>query len=133
VKENLKELFRYVLVGGLAFLVDAGVLHLVMVLFPDWSYTLYIAVGAGFVFGLIVNYILSILFVFKNAKEKTENRKVITFIIFAVIGLIGLGLTELGMHIGVVILGFHHLIVKVFVAGAVLLWNYIARKVIIFS
>ncbi len=133
MKENIKELLRYVVVGGIAFLVDAGVLHLIMISFPDWKYTLYVAVTIGFLCGLIVNFILSLKFVFKNAKEKTENKKVQTFIIFAIIGVIGLGLTELGMHVGVVVLGYHHLLVKIFVAGLVMLWNYIARKIIIFS
>jgi len=133
VKENIKELLRYVVVGGIAFLVDAGVLHLIMISFPDWKYTLYIAVTIGFLCGLIVSFILSLKFVFKNAKEKTENKKVQTFIIFAIIGVIGLALTELGMHVGVVVLGYHHLLVKIVVAGLVMLWNYIARKIIIFS
>ncbi len=133
MKENIKELLRYVVVGGIAFLVDAGVLHLIMISFPDWKYTLYIAVTIGFLCGLIVSFILSLKFVFKNAKEKTENKKVQTFIIFAIIGVIGLALTELGMHVGVVVLGYHHLLVKIVVAGLVMLWNYIARKIIIFS
>ena len=133
MKENIKELFRYAIVGGIAFLIDAGVLQLVMMSFPDWQYTLYVAVVAGFIAGLTVNFILSLLFVFKNAKEKTENKKTQTFVIFAIIGVIGLGLTELGMHIGVVVWGFHHLITKVVVAGIVMMWNYIARKLIIFS
>ena len=133
MKDNIKELFRYVVVGGIAFLVDAGILHLIKISFSDWQYTLYVAVAAGFIAGLIVNFTLSLLFVFKNAKEKTENKKVQTFIIFAIIGLIGLGLTELGMHIGAIMLGFHHLIVKVIVAGIVMLWNYFARKFLIFS
>ena len=133
MKDNIKELFRYVIVGAIAFLIDTGILHLVMILFPEWQYTLYAATAAGFLVGLTVNYILSILFVFKNGKEKTENKKVQTFIIFGIIGIIGLGLTELGMHVGVEILNIHHLITKVFVAGGVMLWNYIARKIIIFS
>lgn len=133
MKENIKELIRYAIVGGIAFLVDAGMLHLVMITFPEWEYTLYAAVTVGFLCGLTVNFILSLFFVFKNAKEKTKNKKVQTFIIFAIIGVIGLGLTELGMHLGVIVLGYHHLIVKVIVAGLVMLWNYIARKIIIFS
>ncbi|MEX1376348.1 MAG: GtrA family protein [Eubacteriales bacterium] len=133
MKDNIKELFRYVLVGGFAFLVDAGILHLIITLFPEGRFILYIATAVGFIAGLTVNFILSLLFVFKNAKEKTENKKIRTFIIFAIIGVIGLGLTELGMHIGVDVMNIHHLITKVFVAGGVMMWNYIARKVIIFS
>lgn len=133
MKENIKELLRYIVVGGIAFLVDTGVLQLTMMAASHWTYKLYLATFFGFMVGLTVNFILSILYVFKNAKEKTKDKKIQTFIIFGIIGVIGLGLTELGMHTGVAVLGFHHLIVKVFVAGFVMLWNYIARKIIIFK
>lgn len=126
------ELFRYCIVGGIAFLVDSGILWLGMNFMPPWPARLYAATSAGFIGGLICNFLLSLIFVFKNAKEKTQGKKVKTFVQFAIIGVIGLGLTELGMHIGVVILGIHYLITKVIVAAIVLMWNYLARKILIF-
>lgn len=134
MKENFMELLRYTIVGGIAFIADAGVLHVCMVLFPEtWLMRLYISTAAGFAVGLTCNYMLSLAFVFKNAREKTQGRKIKVFFIFAVIGMIGFGLTELGMHIGVVLLSLHYLLVKVVVAGLVMLWNYFARKIIIFT
>jgi len=54
------------------------------------------------------------------------------FFLFAVIGVIGLILTEAGMYAGYQVLHVHYLIVKIFVAAIVLVWNYAARKVLIF-
>jgi putative flippase GtrA len=54
-------------------------------------------------------------------------------ILFVVIGIIGLLINELCMHIGVEFLGINYMIVKVITAAIVMVWNYIARKVTIFS
>ena len=52
---------------------------------------------------------------------------------FAVIGAIGLLLTEGGMFLGYQLLHINYMIVKLFVAAFVLLWNYGARKILIFK
>ena len=138
-KTDIKQLFfefvRYLLVGGTAFLVDTGVLALFYdVLLPELGgFSLYIATAIGFIAGLIVNYILSLVFVFKSARGTQVGRSVGAFLIFAVIGIIGLGLTELGMYIGTEKLGLHYLLVKFVVTGIVLMWNYLGRKILIFK
>lgn len=135
-KKLIKEFIRYFFVGGSAFLVDFGVLVLTReFIFKGMGETgILIATALGFIAGLIFNYILSILFVFDNAKEKIKGKEVSTFIIFGIIGIIGLGLTELGMWFGIVLFGQQaYTIVKVFVAAVVLLWNFLARKIIIFK
>jgi len=56
------------------------------------------------------------------------------FVVFAVIGVIGLLLTEAGMEFGVRWVGqSYYMVVKIFVAGVVLIWNYVARKILIFK
>jgi len=132
---QIKEFFRYIIVGGTAFIVDAGLLY---VLYNCIFYTfaekgVYISVAISFIGGLIVNYILCLLFVFKIAKEENKGKSISSFMTFSVIGLIGLLLTEFGMYIGLDIFRSNYLIVKVLVAGLILIWNYGARKLIIFS
>lgn len=133
------EFMRYAVVGGIAFLFDAGTLALFreIVFKGSGSETVMAAsVAAGFVAGLIVNYVLSVTVVFKSAEQQKKGKTVKAFVIFAVIGLIGLGLTELGMYIGVKIVGsagLWYLLVKCFVAGVVLVWNYIGRKIFVFK
>lgn len=127
------EFLRYVVVGGIAFLADFGALvGSNELLLKGVSGGVYIATVIGFVVGLAVNYFLSLIFVFTSAKDRGKGRSVGAFLIFAVIGLIGLGLTELGMWTGIELLGWNYMIVKILVTGAVLFWNYAGRKVIVF-
>lgn len=135
LKALVFEFMRYVVVGGIAFVVDAGTLYLLkrFVLSGGSDWELFVCTALGFVAGLAVNYILSLVFVFKQKNNKNSGKSVAGFLIFAVVGLIGLGLTELGMYIGVQVWGWHVLITKVLVAGIVLVWNYAGRKIFVFG
>lgn len=141
IKTNIliKEFLRYAVVGGIAFLFDAGTLVFwrEIIFKGDGSEAVMaISVAAGFTIGLIINYLLSLALVFKSAEQQKKGKTVKAFVIFVVIGLIGLGLTELGMYIGVKIVGsdgFWYLLIKCFVAGVVLVWNYIGRKIFVFK
>lgn len=129
------EFFRYALVGGIAFLVDSGTLTLFqeLILTGGTKPELFVSTAAGFIAGLAVNYVLSVIFVFKKAENKNSAKGVRAFIIFAVVGVIGLGLTELGMYAGVYLLKWHYLITKILVAALVLIWNYAGRKIFVFN
>ena len=98
-----------------------------------WQGGLYAAVVCGFVVGLAVNYYLSLKFVFTSPDYANRGRSISAFLAFGVIGLVGLLLTELGMWLGVSVLGIHYTLVKVVVTGGVLLWNYLARRLIVFG
>ena len=133
-KRLLLEFFRYLLVGGSAFLVDFGTLVLCKeVLLPDFPLKLYTATAIGFIAGLIFNYILSITFVFEIAKKSRVGHSFLDFVVFTAIGVIGLGLTELGMALGVDWLKINYMLVKIMVTAIVLLWNYLGRKLFIFK
>lgn len=93
---------------------------------------IYISIALGVIGGLIYNYILSLVFVFESAKYQNKGRTIGAFIIFFIIGIVGLVLTELGMYIGIEIFNISYLISKVLVAACVLIWNYGFRKVLIF-
>lgn len=134
LKQLFLEFFRYCLVGGSAFLVDFGVLILTNALLPDlWGYRLYVATALGFIAGLVFNYIFSLIFVFKSARHSKTGRSVGAFFIFSLIGLIGLGLTELGMYTGTALLHINYMLVKIVVTAVVLLWNFLGRKIFIFK
>lgn len=138
LRKNLKpvlfEFTRYLAVGGAAFLVDFGVLVLFNNILPLLhGYRLYVSTALGFIAGLIFNYIFSLLFVFKSAKNSKVGRSAAAFFVFALVGVIGLGLTELGMYVGTGLLNFHYVFVKICVTGIVLIWNYLGRKILIFK
>ena len=128
----ISEFVRYGIVGGLSFVVDMLVLVLLReTILRDVAFGLYISAMLGFIAGLLVNYVLSIKFVF-NAAKSGKGRGVGSFMLFALICVLGLVLTELGMWVGVEVMGLYYVIVKAFVAGVVLVWNYAAKKFLIF-
>lgn len=130
------EFIRYLLVGGSAFILDAGLLYVLSkyVFHALGRPGILLSSAIGFIAGLVFNYALSILFVFDKAKDKVKGREVFSFTIYAIIGVIGLLLTELGMFVGLSILGDSmYILVKVIVSGIVFIWNFVARKVILFK
>ena len=139
-KKLLLEMLRYGMVGAAAAIIDLAVLALFTELVfsgqkTGWPLTL--STAAGFIAGLIFNYAFSMLFVFTNEKQKEKNKKRSkTFLIFAIVGVIGLGLTELLMHLGMTVVskeGFWYIVLSCFVKGAVLLWNYVGRKIFVYK
>ncbi|GHU87083.1 hypothetical protein FACS189476_01820 [Spirochaetia bacterium] len=132
----LLEFFRYILVGGTAFIVDIGILYLtrIFIFAALGTIGILLATAVGFTTGLIYNFILSTIFVFKKINKKAQLHKIRSFIIFTIIGLIGLGLTEACMYIGIQLFSEkYYLVVKIVTAAFVLIWNYTARKIFIFK
>ncbi|HJT87195.1 MAG TPA: GtrA family protein, partial [Bryobacteraceae bacterium] len=79
----------------------------------------------SFTAGLVVNYLLSRFWVFDR---RTFSKTTVEFGIFALIGVVGLLLTQLLMWGFTAGVGFNYMISKCFAAGAVLLWSFAARK-----
>lgn len=140
------QFFRSIFVGGIASVVDMGVLILCKELFGMGES---LAAVLGFIAGLTVNYIVSTFWVF--AKAKVKNRAA-DFIGFAVIGIIGLGLTELiiapfaeksifggaGILVKNTVFGSlipvdkYYIIGKILAIVLVYMWNFFARKFILY-
>jgi putative flippase GtrA len=126
-ENTLVQLIRYTFVGGFAFLVDFGTLYFLTEIF-NLHYL--ISAAIAFILGLTTNYFLSIKWVFQTRSIK--NRK-IEFLLFSVIGLIGLGLNELILWIFTDLLLIHYLLSKIITAIFVYLWNFIGRKYLLFN
>ena len=120
------QFFRYIFVGGFAFLADAFTLWLC----EKWMNYM-IAAAIAFVVGLAVNYALSIWFVFSES-SKVKN-KVKEFVVYGIIGLIGLLITEGIMYLFTDVFGLYFLISKINAAAIVLVWNFAARKVVLYN
>ena len=134
IKSLIGEFVRYLFVGGLSFVVDFLVLCFFQELvFHHVRYGLYYSTALGFLSGLTVNYILSVTFVFAVAKKTNAGRSPRDMIVFAVIGIVGLILSEIGMYAGADLLDFPYQFVKIAVTAFVLIWNYLGRKLLIFQ
>ena len=96
------QFFRYTLVGGLAFVVDL-VLLFVLTEYAHWHYL--VSATLSFLAGLLVNYILSTQCIFRSSKIK--NKK-IEFILFGLIGVIGLGLNNVLLYFFTDLIGLYY-------------------------
>ena len=121
------QLLKYGFVGGMAYCVDFGSLFF-LTEFIKIHYL--ISAAIAFILGLVTNYALSIFWVFPKrtlANKRTE------FLLFSIIGLIGLGLNEVIIWFFTEFIHYHYLISKIFSTVIVFFWNFIARKKILFS
>ena len=120
------QLFRYLFVGGVAFLLDAGPLVARTELFGVHSL---VSGAVGFGVGLVVNYVLSTRWVF--AHRTLANRRV-EFLVFAAIGVVGLGLNEMLLFVGTENMGLDYRVSKLLAVVTGLGWNFTARRVLLF-
>lgn len=121
------QLLRYGFVGGVAFVADYGTLFL-LTHYAGMHYLWSAAVA--FAIGLTVNYLLSISWVFnrnRSAKPWVE------FMVFTLIGVVGIGLNELIMYVATDLLSMHYMLSKLISTALVFCWNFFARKLIIFK
>lgn len=126
-EKMLVQMFRYTFVGGAAFLVDFGSLFVLTDFFGVYYL---ISAAIAFILGLIVNYALSISWVFN---KRTLGNKKLEFGVFALIGIIGLGLNEVLIWFLTEDLQLYYLISKIVAAVIILFWNFFARKFTLFK
>ena len=120
------QLFRYMFVGGAAFIVDFVSLFILTDFFGIYYL---ISAAIAFILGLIANYLLSVSWVFN--KRTLENRT-FEFGIFALIGIVGLGLNEVFIWFFTQDLQIYYLFSKILAAAIILFWNFFARKFTLF-
>ena len=120
------QFLRYVVVGGIAFAVDFTVLILLTEL-AGIHYL--VSAGMAFCGGLLLNYALCIKWVFRSRTLQDTRAE---FIVFSLVGVAGLGLTELILYAGTGRLGFDYRLSKIVAVATVLIWNFSARKLLLF-
>lgn len=122
MKKLLIQLIKFGIVGVIAMLVDLGVLMLLKeLLHVDVLW----ASAAGFSVSVVVNYILSMLFVFRGG----EGSKVKEFAVFALLSIGGLLINQFIMWIGTEKLTAYYLWVKLFALVFVPIYNFVTRKI----
>ena len=122
MKKIINQLFKFGIVGGIAFVIDYGLLYLL-----TEKIGIYYLVSSliSFSVSVIFNYIASVLWVFDVDKEKSKVR---TFIYFIGLSIVGLGINELIMWGGVDKLHIYYMLVKLFATAVVMVFNFITRK-----
>ena len=123
---RLVEFLRYFLVSVISLSTDFLLLFLLTGL-AGLHYL--ISAIFSYIAGMVVNYLLSTYWVF--AKRKLTNRAT-EFLVFAGIGLVGLGVNELLLWFFTGVLLLHYMISRIFSAGIGYVWKYIVRKYLLF-
>ena len=124
---NMPEMFRYMIAGATAFLVDFSLLYLLTKVF-----SLHYLVSNLFSYsaGLLVVYLINIKWVFNVRKYQNVG---LEMLIFSIIAIAGLLLSEFVMWLAVESLSTDILQAKVLATGMVFIFNYVLRKVLLFS
>lgn len=146
-KDNIQEFFRFLICGAIATIVDFVIFGLVIYLISPLSYDYNIinsltadrsivpvnsvlwATALGFTSGLIVNYLISISYVYNHTDRAKTYRGAI---IFAIISITGLILNILLMKIAYDIIGINHWLSKLIVTSTIFIYNYLSKRLIIF-
>ncbi len=131
-ENGIIKFFRYAFVGGIAFVVD----YLLFVVFNimcshimvNKAVCVAVATTAGFVGGIAVNFALSKKFVFtENANVGGKGE----FVVYLIIGIVGyfinMALMQIFIHF------INEYVSKIIVALIVLVYNYSARKIILYT
>ena len=155
-KELFWEFFRFLLVGGGSTVCDYLVFWLLDgVLLPQiplagalWStVALWMATAVGFLTGMLINWALSVLFVFRAVRNREEATSTKSFGVFTLVSLIGLSMTVTGVWLIAKIVPDFRLfgrfdffgttwskwVAKVIMTSLVLVWNYFGKKLLVFK
>lgn len=121
--ELFNQIMKFGVVGGIAFIID----YICLIISKEiFGLSVLLSAAIAFIISVIFNYILSIKWVFNVNKEIDQKKN---FIIFIVLSIIGLILTEIIMWFGTDIIKISYLIVKIFATAIVMVFNFITRKI----
>jgi len=121
----LIQLFRYFISSGLSLVFDFFTLYL----FTDVLHVYYlISAVMSYSIGMVINYYISVHWVFKT-RAYAQSRE---FLIFVVIGILGLGINVGILWVWTSLLGLYYLAGRVVSAGIGYAWKYAARRIILF-
>jgi putative flippase GtrA len=123
----LLQFFRYIFVGGTAFVIDFGLLYV----FTSYLNIYYlISAVLSFLISVLVNYVMSTKWVFN---QDNINNKLVEFNLFILISTIGLVFTEIILYLLTDICGIYYMISKIIASILVLFWNFSARRVMYYG
>lgn len=119
--ENLLiQIFKFVIVGGIATLID----FILLFVFKELIHLQVIVSNTlSFCISLIYNYIASVKWVFDVNREKDPKKNFLIFLIFSIIGLV---INDLIMYL--LINKLSTFISKIIATAIVMVFNFITRK-----
>ena len=121
-KPSTKQFAKFAFVGFASLAVEyAMLLALVELMGVDFL----MGTTISFIASIIVNYALSMKFVFEHKDDMSRKRE---FTIFAILSAIGLGLNDLYMFVGVAVFNIGYQLMKLVSTFLVTWYNYFSRR-----
>lgn len=136
-----EQIIKFGFVGGLCFLIDFAIstllFHFLINIVSRNTATL-IGGFVGFTVSVIINYILSMKYVFERKEDMSRKKE---FIIFIVLSVIGLGINEVILLVFSAVYDANTSLVsffgdtlwfaasKIFATAVVMVYNFITRKI----
>ena len=118
----IEQFAKFGIVGVICTIIDYGIMvFLVEVLSIPYLYSCAISFSVS----VIVNYLLSMKYVFSSREDLSKEKE---FVIFVALSIAGLLLTELFMWMMVDKLSIHYMFSKIVVTGIVMVFNFVTRK-----
>ena len=137
MKQLLEQFVKFGFVGGFCFLIDFSLFTVF-----NWIGVPYLISGIiGFSVSVIINYILSMRYVFNGRDDLAKHKE---FLVFVLLSLIGLGINELLLYLcvdqiyvrsswahGLMNQRVAEMISKIFATAVVTVYNFVTRKVLL--
>ncbi len=122
MQKLLAQIMKFGVVGVIATVIDFGIMNL---LHYGLGLNILIANTSGFIISLIFNYLASMKYVFDHREGMSRKRE---FTIFTILSVIGLGLNDLYMFVGVTFLSIGYQAMKAIATFLVTWYNYFSRR-----
>ena len=123
----LVDMVKFGITGGVSTILDVGFLNLFYLYFKQ---AILVSTFAGFVAGTINGYLMNNYYTYRHLGKKANIKD---FINLAIVGGIGLGLTEVIMYVLTVRLGMYYNYSKLIAVVTVFFWNFTAARKFVFK
>ena len=130
MKPLMLQIMRFAVVGGLAFVVDFGLL---LLLTEVVGLNYLVSATISFIVAVLFNYVLSIMWVFTNKPQAQQSKVYATFkmVLFFILSTCGLLINNAIMWAFVELFALSYILGKLVATFVVMVFNFVTRKILI--
>ena len=125
MRKLIAQMIKFGFVGALCFFIDYGIMIFLTEIF---QVPYLVCSGISFSVSLVVNYLLSMKFVYEARARENRTGEFITFVLLSLVGLL---INQLVMWVAVEFLGIWYQLAKIGATAIVMVYNFVSRKIII--